>query len=86
MTSFHGLEVQDLLDKLRRHIDRQNCPENSYKTYRGGTRRIQEHFRKVTRTYKYRYAKTLRSNRFKSILRSLQNKSRQTGRKRDWFY
>ena len=36
-----------------------------YKTYRGGTRRIQEHLRKVTRTYKYRHAKTLLSDRFK---------------------
>ena len=28
------------------------CPAISYKTNRGGTRRIQEHLRKVTRTYK----------------------------------
>ena len=47
----------------------------SYKTNRGGTRRIQEHLRKVTRTYKYRHAKTLRSNRFKVFCTSSQNKS-----------
>ena len=51
------------------------CPANSYKTNRGGTRRIQEHFRKVTRIYKYRHEKTLRSNRFKAFYTSLQNKS-----------
>ena len=28
------------------------CSANSYKTNRGGTRRIQEHLRKVTRTHK----------------------------------
>ena len=50
------------------------CPANSYKTNRGGARRIREHFRKVTRTYKYRHAKTLRSKRFKAFYTSLQNK------------
>ena len=33
------------------------CPANSYKTNRGGTRRIQEHSSKVKRTYKYTHAK-----------------------------
>ena len=51
------------------------CPANSYKTNRGGTRRIRENLRKVTRTYKYRHAKTLRSDRLKLFYTGSQNKS-----------
>ena len=34
--------------------------------------------KKITRTYKYKHAKTLRSNRFKAFETSLQNKSNNT--------
>ena len=54
------------------------CLANSNKTNRGGRRRIQEHIRKLTTTYKYRHAKTLRSNRFTPFYTSLQNKSNNT--------
>ena len=40
---------------------------------------MQEHFRKLTRTYKYgHHAKTLRGNRFKAFYTSLQNENNNT--------
>ena len=51
-------------------------PQKVTKTNRGGRRRIQEHFRKVTRTYKYRHAKTLRSNRFRAYILAMNDKQR----------
>ena len=51
------------------------CPANGYKANQGGTRRIQERSRKVTRTYKYRQAKTLRRNKYKAYYASLQDRN-----------